>query len=62
MQVLFDRLDEIFELLGISQKLTAPITDTELENLVKSLPFELPDSIKNLYKWHNGIAEFIPIL
>lgn len=60
MQDLLNQLDNIFEVLRFTQQISPPITDIELTNNLENLPLELPTFLTNLYKWHNGIEEFIP--
>lgn len=60
MKDLLNQLDNIFEVLRLAKKLTAPITDIELAENCENLPLALPDYVINLYRWHNGIEELIP--
>jgi hypothetical protein len=60
IQNLLNQLDQIFETLGVNSKLAAPITDEALQDLTQKLPFKIPSDLEQLYKWHNGMDEFIP--
>lgn len=60
VQHLLHQLDTIFQVLGIEDKLAAPISQVELQNLTQKFPFQIPAILETLYKWHNGINEFIP--
>lgn len=60
MQDLFEQIDKIFTTLERSEKLAAPLADDDIKAISYFFPFELPDTVKNLYRWHNGIEEFIP--
>src|SRR5262245_30577331 len=31
------------------------LTDAEIDNELSSLPFIFPDSVRDLYKWHDGM-------
>ncbi|MFZ4558171.1 MAG: HEAT repeat domain-containing protein [Pseudanabaena sp.] len=55
-----NQLDDIFEMLGYVENLKAPIEESELVELLRNLPLQLPDYIIDLYRWHNGIDEFMP--
>jgi hypothetical protein len=60
MEYLLNQLDSIFGTLEYVESLKAPIEESELVELLRNLPLRLPDYIIDLYRWHNGIDEFMP--
>lgn len=54
----FVSLDRQFNKLGI--KNNPPLTEADIAKLEKELPCRLPDSLKAVYKWHNGIESLLP--
>ncbi|WGV27893.1 HEAT repeat domain-containing protein [Halotia branconii] len=59
MQKLLEQLDNIFEVIE-KEDIAPPISDEKFRRLAGRLPFKIPSIIENLYKWHDGIEQFIP--
>lgn len=58
MNELLAQLDDVFDIIG--KETNPPISDVELKHLSSGLPFSLSPQVESLFKWHNGIDEFIP--
>jgi hypothetical protein len=56
---LFSRLDRQFSKNNIQP--SAPISDQEITALELQLPCKLPPILRAMYRWHNGIPDFIPM-
>jgi hypothetical protein len=59
VQELLEQLDNIFEVLE-KEYIAPPISDEKFRRLAGRLPFKIPSIIENLYRWHDGIEQFIP--
>jgi hypothetical protein len=59
VQELLEQLDNIFEVFE-KEDIAPPISDEKFRWLAGRLPFKIPRMIENLYRWHDGIEQFIP--
>lgn len=55
----FSRLDRQFSKNNIHS--LPPIAESEINALEQQLPCKLPPVLRAMYRWHNGIPDFIPM-
>lgn len=58
-QRIFQLLDKIIEYTGaknnLKSNLQKGLSFDEIENILANFPYQIPEEIKQLYHWHNGI-------
>lgn len=59
-QNLLNDLDRIYKNIGINEQSKEGVNNSEFQKLEKELPFKIPQDVQELYKWHNGVEQFIP--
>jgi len=55
----FSRLDRQFSKNNIHP--SPPLAESEISALEQQLPCKLPPVLREMYRWHNGIPDFIPM-